>query len=141
VYTEAVVARPTYRRLSHTADLRLVVWGCGFEELCGGAVRGAMHEALGRPPRGTPGRYVEVEHAPDDEVLRLVRTVNEALFLIYARRLVSVGVRWEDRRVLLGVRPLPNGKDPEVEVKAATLHALAHPAKGGRQRLVLTLDL
>ncbi len=135
------VARPTYRRLPHTADLRLVVWGSGFEELCGNAVRGALHEALGRPPRGAPVGYLELEDAPDDEVLRLVRTVNEALFLLYARRLATTGVRCDGRRTSLGVRPLPTGRNPEVEVKAVTLHALTLPARSGRQRLVLTLDL
>ncbi len=100
-----------------------------------------MHEALGRPPGGAPASYCEVEDAPDEEVLRLIRIVNEALFLLYARRLVSTGVRCDGRRTSLGVRPLPRGRDPEVEVKAATLHALTSPKKGGRQRLVLTLDL
>ncbi len=112
-----------------------------MEELSSNAVRGAMHEALGRPVRGTPARYLELEDAPDDDLLRLVRTVNEALFLLYTRRLVSTGVRCEGDRTSLGVRPLPSGRDPGVEVKAATLHALASPVKGGRQRVVLTLDL
>lgn len=132
---------PAYRRLPHTADLRLVVWGSSFEELCRNAVRGALHEALGRPPSGPPVHFLEVEDRPEDELLRLVRTVNEALFLLYTRRLVSVAVRWEGARTAVGVRPLPAGREPLVEVKAATLHALATPARQRRRRLVLTLDL
>lgn len=133
--------RPAYRRLPHTADLRLAVWGHGFEELCRNAVRGTLHEALGRPPRGTPTRYIDVDSAPDEEILRLVRTVNEALFQLFARRLVSTDVRFDGPRPVLGVVDLPRGRDPEVEVKAATLHALAPSTAGGRRRVILTLDL
>ena len=82
-----------------------------------------------------------MEDRTEDEILRLVRTVNEALFLLYARRLVSVAVRCEEARTVLGVRPLPAGREPLVEVKAATLHALAADLERGRHRVVLTLDL
>lgn len=132
---------PAYRRLPHTADLRLVVWGAGFEELCRNAVRGTLHEALGRAPRGTPTHYIEVGEAEDDDILWLVRTVNEALFQLYSRRLVSTDLRFDGQRAALGVRELPHTSSPEVEVKAATLHDLAASTSGGRTCIVLTLDL
>ena len=73
--------------------------------------------------------------------LRLVRIVNEALFQLFCRRLVSTEVDCGGLSPRLGVRPLPPGREPQTEVKAATLHALAPPTASGRLRLVLTLDL
>jgi SHS2 domain-containing protein len=135
------VKRPGYRRLPHTADLRLVVWGDSREELCRHAVRGALHEALGKPPRGVPSHYLPVDELPEDETLVLARIVNEALFQLYVHGVVATDVRWEGGRPFLGVRQLRPGQLPEVEVKAATLHGLDTARVAGRWRATLTLDL
>lgn len=133
--------RPSYRRLSHTADIRLVIWGSGYEELCRHAVRGALHVAFGRPPKGTPTQYLAIDDVPAEVTLALVRIVNEALFQLYARGLASTDVRWQRGRLYLGVRPLRPGHLPTTEVKAATLHGLDASQVKGRWRATLTLDL
>jgi SHS2 domain-containing protein len=129
-----------FRRLAHTADVRLVVWGGDQEELLRNAVSGALTCALGRSPRGSPEAWRVVAPWPEDLAGRLVRAVNEALFLLYSRREVAVGLRLRAERSALGVVPLPRHLAPGVEVKAATFHDLAvvrHP----RLRATLTLDL
>lgn len=133
--------RSGYRRLPHTADLRLVVWGENWEELCRAAVRGTLHEALGFPPRGRPTAFVPLEDAPEAAELRLIRLVNEALFQLFCHRLVSTEVSFAGPRPGLGVRRLSPGREPQSEVKAATLHALPSLISGDRLRLVLTVDV
>jgi SHS2 domain-containing protein len=136
----AAMARPRFRRLPHTADLRLAVWGADEGELLANAVAGALRCALDRAPRGRPRRWAAVARWPRALPDRLVRTVNEALFLLYTRHELTLGVRCTARGASLGVAPLPAGWVPVTEVKAATFHAL-RPAASPRLRAVLTLDL
>jgi SHS2 domain-containing protein len=134
------VALPRFRTLAHVADVRLAVWGAGEEELLRNAVAGALTRALDRRPAGAPSRRHRVPLGGPDTVERVVRTVNEALFLLYARREVVVGVRLHGRAADLDVAALRPDRAPAVEVKAATFHD-ATVARGARLRVVLTLDL
>jgi SHS2 domain-containing protein len=134
------VTRPRYRRLAHIADVRLAVWGADEGDLLRNAVRGALACALDRSPSGTPARWVAVERWPDDLPARLVRTVNEALYLLYVRRELVLDVRASATGAALAVAPLPSGWSPVTEVKAATFHAL-DVGRGPRLRAVITLDL
>jgi SHS2 domain-containing protein len=77
---------------------------------------------------------------PPDLPARLVRVVNEALFLLYSRRELTVAVRCSRGGAALGTMPLPPSCSPVTEVKAATFHAL-RPAMSPRLAFVLTLDL
>jgi len=131
---------PRFRRLPHTADVRLAVWGVGESDLLRNAVAGALACALEQAPRGVPARWRRVERWPRTVPGRLVALVNEALFLLYARREVAVTARFGRSGADLGVVPLPRGRTPAAEVKAATFHAL-RPARGARRSAVLTLDL
>ncbi len=134
------MTRPRFRRMAHTADVRLAVWGADEAELLRNAVAGALACALGRPPRGTARRWVAVERWPDDLPARLVRAANEALFLLYVRRELTLDLRSGASGAELAVAPLPARRSPATEVKAATFHAL-DIRRGPRLRAVITLDL
>ena len=136
----ATVPLPRFRQLAHTADVRLAVWGTSEAELLANAVAGALRCALGRTPRGIPHRWIPVGRWPRALPDRLVRVVNEALFRLYSRREVTVGIRSTPRGALLGVAPLPDGWMPVTEVKAATFHSL-RPVTSRRLSALLTLDL
>jgi SHS2 domain-containing protein len=133
------MARPRFRLLPHTADARLAVWGDSETELLANAVAGALRCACGGPARG-PVRCWYRLPLPRALPERLVRTVNEALFLLFARRELVVAVRSSRGGAALGVSPLPAGRTPATEVKAATFHAL-RPVRSPRLGAVLTLDL
>jgi SHS2 domain-containing protein len=134
------MSRPRFRRLAHTADVRLAIWGDDEEELLDNAVAGALASALDRPVRRAPLQWHTVERWPEELPDRLVRAVNEALFLLYVRRQVVTGVRLGGASATLGVVPLPEGWSAAAEVKAATFHDLA-VVRRPRLRAVLTLDL
>ncbi len=131
---------PRFRRLAHTADVRLAIWGDDEEELVRNGVAGALACALDRPVRGSPQTWHTIERWPEELAARLVRAINEALFLLYAWRQVAVDVRLHGTGATLGVAPLPAGWSPAIEVKAATFHDLA-VVRRPRLRAVLTLDL
>lgn len=131
---------PRFRLLPHTADVRLAVWGMNETDLLRNAVTGALTCALDGPPRGSPVRLHAVDRWPDDLSARLVRTVNEALFLLYVRREVALDVHLGDEGAALAVAPLPEGCVPVVEIKAATFHAL-EVVRQPRLRAVITMDL
>jgi len=135
------VRRPRFRTLRHTGDVRLAAWGADERELIANAVAGIGAVALGRAPRGEARQWVEVEPWPAEPVRRLVRTLNLALFQLYTRRHVAVGFRAGARRARLGVAPLPASARPQVEIKAATFHALEVVERHGRLRAIVTLDL
>lgn len=132
--------RPRYRQLAHTADVRLAVWGGSEEELLRNAAAGALACALGGPARGAAQRWHPVDRLPRDLAARLVRVVNEALFLLYLRREAAVDVRLGRAGAEIAVATLAAGRTPAVEIKAATFHAL-EVTRGARLRAVITLDL
>lgn len=133
--------RPRFRALPHTADARLAVWGDDRVELLRNAVAGVIRLALGRTPRRRATRLEPVPSWPIGLERQLVRAVNEALHLLYARHLAAVGLSLRGRRAVLELSPLPNGWTPELEIKAATFHALEPRRHHGRLGAVLTLDL
>ncbi|MBP1619647.1 MAG: Archease protein family [Acidobacteria bacterium] len=133
--------RPRYRALPHTADVRLAVWGADRAELLRNAVVGAVRLALGRPPRRGAIRQVVVPGPAGSLDRQLVGAVNEALHQLYARRAAAVGLVLRAGRIVLELSPLPTGRLPELEIKAATFHALRPRRRGGRLSAVLTLDL
>lgn len=135
------MAGATFRILEHTADVRLRAWGDSVEELLGNAVRGAMRVAMGRAPAGSPAAWHPVEPWPETPADQAVAAVNEALFLLYARGTAATALRLSAGAGEIGVVPLPSGKLPEREVKAATYHRLAAGRTHGRWRVELILDL
>jgi SHS2 domain-containing protein len=137
----AAVPRPRFRVLPHTADVRLAVWGADRAELLRNAVAGAVRLALGRSPRRGAIKRVAVPGPAGELDRELVRAVNEALHQLYARRSVAVGLALRSGRIVLELAPLPAGWSPELEIKAATFHALEPRRRRGRLSAVLTLDL
>jgi len=135
------VPRPRFRVLPHTADVRLAVWGDDRAELLCHAVVGAVRLALGRPLRRRATRHEVVPSWPTGLERQLVRAVNEALHQLYARRRAAVGLALRGRRAVLALIELPDSRLPELEIKAATFHALAPRRRHGRLSAVLTLDL
>jgi SHS2 domain-containing protein len=136
----AAMAAPRFRQLAHTADVRLAIWGANERELLENAVAGALRYTLGRPAAGKPRRWRRLPRWPQALPDRLVRIVNEALFLLYVRRELVVAVRCSRHGASLGVAPLPPHRMPVTEVKAATFHAL-RPVSSPRLAAVLTLDV
>ncbi|MFZ5785315.1 MAG: archease [Acidobacteriota bacterium] len=135
------MARPRFRITAHTADVRLLVWGDTEQELLAHAVAGAMRLALDRDVSGLPIAWRRVRGRVRDLASTLVATVNEALFLLYSRREVTVAVAWTEGHVSLGALGLAAGVEPEREVKAATFHALQPRVAGRRRSAVLVLDV
>lgn len=135
------MASPRYRRLPHTADIRLAVWGRTAGELAGNAIAGALAIALGRPARGRPQRWTPIEPWPPSLERRLVRSVNEALYYLYTHREITVGIEVRRGSATLGLAPLARTHVIESEVKAATFHSLSPRRVAGRLRVVLILDL
>lgn len=135
------MTRPRFRLTPHTADVRLHVWGDTEQDLVAHAVAGTMRLALGREPRGQAAAWHRVERDERDVAARLVTAVNEALFLLYTRRCACVAMRWEAGHALLGAVPLRAGVEPEMEIKAATFHALRPLREARRLFAVLVLDV
>ena len=135
------MGRPRFRTLAHRADLRIAVWGDGEQELICNAVLAAMSLALGAPPGGRPARLSPIRPWRGDLASRVVRAVNESLFLLYARREVAVHCVSSDRGATLALAPLPAGALPALEIKAATYHDLHPRRRLGRLRVILTLDV
>ena len=133
--------RPRFRTLRHTADVRLAAWGADERELIANAVAGIGAVALGRAPRGDARDWVAVEPWPAEPARRLVRSLNLALFQLYVRRCAAVAFRAGRRGASLGVAPLPPSARAQVEIKAATFHALEVVRRRGRLRAIVTLDL
>lgn len=133
--------RPRYRTLAHGADLRVAVWGADVEELIRNAVVAAGTLALGTLPRLPVRLRIRVRPWPADLPSRLVRAVNEALFHLYARRQVALDFTLGPAGATLGVADLPPGCIPELEVKAATYHALRPRRRARRLAAMLTLDV
>jgi SHS2 domain-containing protein len=133
--------RPRFRTLPHGGDLRVAVWGTNEEELIRNAVAAADSLAMGRLPRLEARDWVPIVPWPADLQSRLVRAVNEALFQLYARHALAVGFHLGPRSARLAIAPLPPGRKPELEVKAATYHDL-RPRRGARRlAALLTLDV
>jgi SHS2 domain-containing protein len=135
------VGRPRFRQLAHTADCRLAVWGADEEEILNNGVAAALSVALARAPAGVPREWRALPARPRSFAATLVAVVNEALFLLYSRREVTVAVARRRGRTLLGTRPLRAPHAAIVEIKAATFHHLAAARRGDRLRATLTLDL
>jgi SHS2 domain-containing protein len=135
------VGSPRFRQLPHVADLRLAIWGRSEEELLQNAVAGAIRAALARPAGGVPERWATVERWPVSLSGRLVGAINEALFWLYCRRLVAVASSFAANSGRLGLAPLAAGRQPALEVKAATFHDLRLEAGGRSLRAIVTLDL
>jgi SHS2 domain-containing protein len=135
------VGRPRFRTLAHRADLRVAVWGDGEQELIRNAVLAAMSLALGAAPGGRPTRLSPIRPWRGDLASRLVRAVNESLFILYARREVAVRCDASERGAVLALAPLPAGAVPALEIKAATYHDLHPRRRLGRLRAILTLDV
>jgi len=135
------MTRPRFRTLPHGADLRGAVWGGDGEELIRNAVAAADTLALGSLPRLAASDSVPIVPWPADLRSRLVRAINEALFQLYARQAVAVGFELGPRNARLAIAPLPPGRKPELEVKAATYHYL-RPRRGARRfAALITLDV
>ena len=117
------------------------MWGHTEEELISNAVLAAMTLSLGTLPGPAPSRRAAIRPRPNDLTSRLVRAVNEALYLLYARREVAVRCERTRRGAALVLAPLPAGVAPRLEIKAATYHDLRPIRRGGRLRAILTLDV
>lgn len=129
-----------FRRLPHTADLRILVWGERDEALIANAVAATVRFALDREPHATAWEWHPVHPWPADLATRLVQTVNEALFLLYARHQVAVAFRSDATGGWLATASL--GRRPiHREIKAATFHALRPHRRSAKLAAVLTLDL
>jgi len=130
-----------FRTLPHTADVRLQAWGADAAELILNVVLGVQAVALGRPPRGAPTAWVDVEGWPEGTERRAVRAANEALFQLFVHRRAAVDVAFGRSGARLGLAPLSPRRQLRSEIKAVTLHALRPPKGGRRLALLLTLDL
>ena len=84
---------------------------------------------------------VAIRPWPEDLASRLVRAVNESLFILYARHEVAVRFELIGRAATLALSPLPPGTTPELEVKAATYHELRPRQHRRRLAAILTLDV
>jgi SHS2 domain-containing protein len=135
------VSAPRFRQLSHTADLRLAVWGNDELELVENAVLGTMRAVLRRDVHATPVDAAVVSPWPAELSRRLVRATNEALFRLYRYRQVSIAVEVGRTRAVLRLAPLPLSWPVEVEIKAVTYHDLRPALAGERWRAILTLDV
>jgi len=129
-----------FRRLPHTADLRVRIWGESEETLIANAVAAAVRLALDHELRAPAREWHPVVPWPEDAAARLVQTVNEALFLLYARGRVATGFRRDAEGGWLGTVPLDR-RTLHREIKAATFHALSPRRHGATLSAVLTLDL
>jgi SHS2 domain-containing protein len=136
-----VVSRPRFRTLAHRADVRVAVWGADEEELIRNALAAACTVALGRIPSPTARRWAPIARWPADLPSQLVRAVNEALFHLYARRELAVGFELRPGGARLAVAPLPPGRRPDLEVKAATYHDLRPRRRVRRLAALITLDV
>lgn len=136
-----LVKPPRFRQLPHPADIRLAVWGNNREELLRNGVLGAMYTAMDVELPLAPASWHRVPEWPASLEGRLVAAVNEALFLLYTRRQMTVALRRHDREVELGAAPLPPGSTPAREIKAATFHGLSTGRSAGRLRAIILLDL
>lgn len=134
------VGAPRFRRLPHTADCRLAVWGQSEEDLIRNAVAGTLRQALERPAGGRKGCWQRVAPWPSDSGGRIVAAVNHALFSLYSLRLVATDFALRRDRGFVRLAPLKRQVSLR-EVKAATFHALDPHRREGRLRVVLTLDL
>jgi SHS2 domain-containing protein len=117
------------------------VWGEGEQELIRNAVLAAMSLALGTAPGGRPARLSPIRPWRGDLASKLVRAVNESLFILYTRREVAVRCDSGERGAVLALAPLPAGAVPALEIKAATYHDLLPRRRLGRLRAILTLDV
>ncbi len=129
-----------YRRLPHTADCRLAVWGKSEEELIRNAVAGTLRQASNHRFRGSCGHWQRVEPWPSDIGARIVAAVNQALFSLYSQRLVTTDFELRRNRGFVRLTPLTRQAFLR-EIKAATFHALHPYRRKGRLTVVLTLDL
>ena len=135
------MSRPRFRTLPHGADVRVAVWGADEEELICNAVAAAGTLALGSLPRLAVREWVRIVPWPAGLQSRLVRAVNEALFQLYARHALAVGFELDPKGARLALAPLPPGRRPELEVKAATYHDLRPRRRARRLAALITLDV
>jgi SHS2 domain-containing protein len=135
------VSRPRFRTLAHTADVRIAVWGAREDELIRNAVVAACTLALGGVPPLASLRWAPIVPWPADLPSRLVRAVNEALFHLYQRNEVAVAFTLDPEGARLALAPLPPGRRPEIEVKAATYHDLRPKRRARRLAALITLDV
>jgi SHS2 domain-containing protein len=135
------VSRPRFRTLAHGADLRVAVWGADEEELIRNAVVAASTLALGTVPRLQPSDWAPIRPWPTDLPSQLVRAVNEAVFRLYATHELAVGFELIPGGARLALAPLPPGRKPDLEVKAATYHDLHPRRRAERLAAQITLDV
>jgi SHS2 domain-containing protein len=135
------VSRPRFRTLAHRADVRVAVWGANEEELIRNALAAACTLALGRIPAPAAQRWTPIAPWPADLPSQLVRAINEALFHLYARRELAVGFKLQPGGARLALAPLPPGRRPDLEVKAATYHDLRPRRRVRRLAALITLDV
>ena len=117
------------------------MWGDDRIELLRNAVLGVVRLALGRSPRRRVTRLEVVPSWPIGLDRQLVRVVNEALHYLYTQRSAAVGLVVRGGRAVLELSLLPVDWTPELEIKAATFHALGTRRRRGRLAAVLTLDV
>ncbi len=132
---------PRYRTLARGGDLRIAVWGDNTEELLGNAVLAVTGAALGTVPRATPQTRSPIRPWPSGLPSQLVRATNEALFMLFHRATLPVGLELHASGASLLLAPLPRGCTPGLEIKAATYHDLRPGRCKGRLAATITLDL
>jgi len=133
--------RPRFRTLAHAADLRVAVWGGNEAELIQNAILAAGALALGKLHILPVRAWIRVKPWPSDLPARLVRAVNEALFHLYSKGMIAVKFELVPRGARLGLAPLPPGRRPALEIKAATYHDLCPRWRSRRLAAMLTLDV
>ena len=132
-----------HRQIEHTADLAFELWADDFGGLLAEAARAVVAVLTdGRAPAGTDVR--EVELAAFDDGDRLVRWLNEVLYLAIVQ-----GFLVNDATLAItpdGLRGQARGcsgaRDAVVtEVKSATYHDLVVRNDGGRWTARVVMDV
>ena len=132
---------PRFRTLARGGDLRIAVWGDDTEDLLANAVLAVTRAALGTARRTGPKMRAPIRPWPADLPSQLVRAANEALFMIFHRGSLPVGLELHGGGATLLLAPLPAGCTPHLEIKAATYHDLRPGRRKGRLAATITLDL
>lgn len=135
-----------YRYLDHTADVGVIGQGSTPSEALEALVRGVLNLIVGDAP--VAGREEEVVAAEgEEEDDRLVRFLNELLFLVEGRRWLPASVvelRWERDRIearLAGEPFDPDRHELASEVKAATYHQLRFGPSGEGWEVQVIFDV
>jgi len=135
------MARPRFRLLGHTADVRVAIWGADEFELLDNLVRATTRVVMGWPLELAPTLCAPLEHWPETLEARLVLVANEVVFQLLHRRRAGTGLTRAADAPALELAELPPDARPELEVKAATYHDLRPRWRRGRLAAVVTMDL